>query len=136
MELRQILLEALERFSRPTGHGELRAYAGVFHGLDVTTGDLAALQDNERDAYQAGEQRQVWVCPAIVRLYPDFLPDASLLTRSDWPLAQRIELEESSAVRQLWLTRQLAAGAASTPSARGWASTTALSPRRRRNSRT
>jgi hypothetical protein len=29
------------------------------------------------------------------------------VTRSDWPLAQRIELEQSSAVRQLWLTRRL-----------------------------
>jgi hypothetical protein len=79
----------------------------VFHGVDVSARELAALQHAERHAYQAGDRRGVWICPAIVRLYPDFLPDASLLTRSDWPLDLRLVLEESGAVRQLWVLKQL-----------------------------
>jgi hypothetical protein len=107
VELRQILLEALDRLSVPAAYGELAAYARVFHDTDVTPERLAALQREERRAYRAGAKRQVWICPAIVWLPPDFPPDKSLLTRSDWPLDLRLQLDESGAVRQVWLIREL-----------------------------
>ena len=106
-ELRELLLEALEAFRCPAGHDELAAYARVFHGIEVPASALIGLQEFERLSYRAGGQRQVWICPAIVRSYPDFRPDVSLLTRSDWSLTLRLVLEESGAVRQLWLLKQL-----------------------------
>jgi hypothetical protein len=106
-ELRQILLDALDRLACPAGHAELDAFARVFHGVNIAAEEVEALLLDEQQAFRGGEQRQVWICPAVAQVYPDFPPDTSLLTRSDWPLARRLLLPASSALRQLWLVRKL-----------------------------
>jgi hypothetical protein len=108
-QLREAILAALDHYRCPLGHGELAAYLQVEHGLTVAQADLPALVDAERRAHAAGEQRQVWICPALLGdpILDDLgVPaDDSLVTRSDWELPERVVGLE--AVRQLWLTWQL-----------------------------
>lgn len=106
--LREVVLEALYHYGCPLGHGELAAYAAAVHGVPVAEGDLAALVEAERGAHAAGELRDVWVCPTLLaHPFPDEgVPvDDSMVTRSDWELAERVVGWEP--VRQLWLTWRL-----------------------------
>lgn len=106
-DLRAVLLDTLDGFFCPLTHGELSACLRVFHEIDLTPADVAAVHRNEQHAYHAGEQRTVWLCPAILQTAWGFRAADSLLTRSDWPLAERIVYQGADAVRQVWLTKML-----------------------------
>src|SRR6266542_3471014 len=85
----------------------LAAHLRVFHEIDLTQADVSAVRRGEEQAYRAGEQRDVWLCPAILRTAWGFRAADRLLTRSDWPLAERIVYQGADAVRQVWLTKML-----------------------------
>ncbi len=77
-QLREIVLDTLDQFYCPMTHGDLVAYVQVFHEGGLSREDLWAVIGEERRSYQAGEQRQVWICPAILN-FPGFPTDGSLL---------------------------------------------------------
>jgi hypothetical protein len=106
-DLRAALLDALDQLSCPLGHPELSAYLRVFHDLELHPGDLARVHRTEQQAYFAGEQRDVWLCPAILDFVLGVRAADSLLTRSDWPLAKRIVYKGADPARQVWLTKML-----------------------------
>jgi hypothetical protein len=106
-DLRALLLDTLDKFYCPLTHAELSAYLRVFHEIDLTQADVSAVRRDEEQAYRAGEQRDVWLCPAILETAWGFRAAAGLLTRSDWPLAERIVYQGAGAVRQVWLTKLL-----------------------------
>ena len=106
-ELRAALLDALDQLNSPLGHPELSAYLRVFHDLDLHLGDLAKVHRAEQQAYRTGEQRDVWLCPAILDFVLGVRAADSLLTRSDWPLAKRIVYQGADPARQVWLTKML-----------------------------
>jgi hypothetical protein len=106
-DLRALLLDTLDEFSSPLTHAELSAYLRVFHEIDLTQAEVSAVRRDEQQAYRAGEQRGVWLCPAILQTAWGFRAADSLLTRSDWRLAERIVYQGTDAVRQVWLTKRL-----------------------------
>ncbi len=106
-DLRALLLDTLDEFFCPLTHAELAAHLRVFHEIDLTQADVSAVRRGEEQAYRAGEQRDVWLCPAILRTAWGFRAADRLLTRSDWPLAERIVYQGADAVRQVWLTKML-----------------------------
>lgn len=106
-DLRAALLDALDQLSCPLGHPELSAYLRVFHDLEFHPGELARVHRTEQQAYRAGEQRDVWLCPAILDFVLGVRAAEGLLTRSDWPLAKRIVYQGADATRQVWLTKVL-----------------------------
>lgn len=103
---RMAVFEALDQLGVPAGHEELAAYARVFLGTEMHRQDLATLRQAERRAWKDGERRDTWICPAILD-HRGFPADADLLTRSDWPLENRVLITGSEAVRNLWILRRL-----------------------------
>jgi len=103
---RSVVLDALDRLACPAAHEDLAAYLQVFQGIKVTRHDFEALVRGEAEAYASGEQRDPWVCPAILE-WNGFPADYSLLTRSDWPLGERVVTAFSEVGRQLRLLGEL-----------------------------
>jgi hypothetical protein len=106
-DLRALLLDTLDKFYCPLTQTELSAYLRVFHEIDLTQAEVSAVRRDEEQAYRAGEQRDVWLCPAILQTAWGFRAAEGLLTRSDWRLATRIVYQGADAVRQVWLTKLL-----------------------------
>jgi hypothetical protein len=90
-QVRETVLEALHQFHRPMAYQDLTAYMRSFfpHETAFSGEEVRMLMSEERRGYQAGKQRPVWICPAILDS-PGFAADTSLLTRSDWPLTLRV----------------------------------------------
>lgn len=103
--LRSIVLRALEELACPLSPPqELRPYIATLYNQDVTHEQFEALLGVERQAFDGGQQRPVWLCAGIG---PDLrgLPDC--WARSDWHLSPRVIHPESKLARRTWLVRQL-----------------------------
>ncbi|TQJ02619.1 hypothetical protein [Amycolatopsis cihanbeyliensis] len=104
--LRGAALEILDSAYCPLRHVEARVYLLACRELEVSVQDLEQVLDLEEAAFTEGEEREVWLCPALEP--PDFYSDTDYLTRSDWSPANRIVEFSAEPERRLLLLRHVA----------------------------
>ncbi|WIX88228.1 hypothetical protein [Amycolatopsis sp. DG1A-15b] len=87
-EIRAAVLYALNRLYLPIAADDLSLVTRLVKGVDVAEADLDDLAEADRAGFRAGDERPVWICPALE--YPDGKANEGFFTRSDWPIQARI----------------------------------------------
>jgi hypothetical protein len=101
---RQAVLAALDQLECPAAHEDISPLLQAFWGTSVLPGEIGRLARDDREAFNQGIRRPVWICPALVG--KDGGANYGLLTRSDWPLWERVMSPRSEQTRLLWLVRK------------------------------
>ena len=104
-QLRRRVLAALKDVYAPlAAHDELRPLLEELHQQPVPPAALDDLMAEELGAFDAGAEREVWLCFGIL---PDLRADRGSWARSDWAPWLRVVHPDSRLVRTYWLLRQL-----------------------------
>ncbi|MFJ1760468.1 hypothetical protein ACIOD2_09140 [Amycolatopsis sp. NPDC088138] len=101
--VRDAVLRALHAAWSPVAADDLAMVVSLVGGPAAGEATLAELAAEDRAAYFAGEERPVWICPALE--YPNGEPNDEFFTRSDWPSRGRTVREVLSETQELWLLR-------------------------------
>ena len=102
--MRKTVLDALNRFYAPMLADDLVMVLALTTGVEHDEEALMALAAADRAEFSAGEERPVWICPALE--YDGGEANDEFLTRSDWPMRARVVREVLSESDELWLLKQ------------------------------
>ncbi|MDT7796594.1 MAG: hypothetical protein QOI78_27 [Actinomycetota bacterium] len=83
---------------------DLAMVVSLTGGPSVSEATLAEPAAEDRAAYFAGEERPLWICPALESSNGE--PNDEFFTRSDWPSRNRTVREVLSETQELWLPRR------------------------------
>lgn len=103
--LRALILDALEEIGSPTYTRELILFLRARYGREVPPTRFGSLSSDERNAFERGGPRPVWLCHGITWDRGEAIK--RLWARSDWPLERRLVAPTTGRVQHLLLTRRL-----------------------------
>lgn len=102
-ETRAAVLSALNQLYLPIEADDLSLVSRLTKGVEVDEADLVDLAEADRASFRAGDERPVWICPALE--YPDGKANEEFFTRSDWPMQARVVRGIRSKAQELFLLR-------------------------------
>jgi hypothetical protein len=104
-QIREAVLVALDQYYSPLTLDELVAVVRELGAPELSVAGIEDLLSREEQAFDAGQQRAVWLCPGLEP--PDFYPDTDFVCRSDWQPENRIVQFDLEPERRMWVLRQV-----------------------------